>query len=284
MPDPGAVPAHLVGVLDDAGALTPDRRTRETAVPADLVATCLVDDARLPEVTADPALPAVTVVVSGGAGALAPAVAWAVRAGLRLVGLEVTMRQSDAGDLASNARRLVAAVDDLQAGGVLDEDVAVHLRPPPLDGAGPTASWLGALDEVATRDHLLTFGGSGTGASLPSAQLAAGIEAALDRELRFACGTGAHPLRAVTRAPVGRDPAAPGLLNLLAATRAALDGAARAEVTRVLDERDAATLLAAVDDAGLASARRWCVSVRTVDLPMVWTDLVQSGLSTPRPG
>ena len=82
--------------------------------------------------------------MSGGAGALAPAVAWVGRAGVTLAGVEVALRDSATGELAHNARRVVTAVDQLVAGGDLDDEVPVCVEMPRLYGAPPTPDSSGA--------------------------------------------------------------------------------------------------------------------------------------------
>jgi hypothetical protein len=221
-------------------------------------------------------------VVSGGAGALEPAATWATRDGrLTLRGLEIAIRESDAGDLAPNARRIVAAVDSLVASGTLDDDVSVHVEPPRLYDAAPTASWLAALDEIAAMDHRLKLrtGGVQADAFPSSDELAACIGAALDRELRFKCTAGLH------HAVRHRDPDTGfehhGFLNVLFATRASLDGAGLTDVAAVLDETDAKVLGRLADDAGLASARRWFTSFGSCSVVDPVHDLTGLGLLDP---
>lgn len=276
-----SVPPHLHGLIDDASAASPPdggldgvvraHREHRQAWYGDLVGPLLVADSRLPRlaeiVTTDPAPLEVVVAVSGGAGALEPAVRWATRQDrLELRGLHVAMRESDAGDLAPNARRIVAAADALVSAGTLDEDVSVYVEPPPLSGPEPTASWLSALDELATMDHRLTLRAAGPSGG----RLAAGIDAALDRELRFRC-TG---LRRALRHPGGEEP---GFLNVLLATRALLDGASPAEACSVLEESDVEALTAGTDATGLASAHRWFTSFDSDSVADPLGDLVDLG-------
>ena len=116
-----------------------------------------------------------------GPGRTRSAVTWASRAdGVALAGVEVAMRESDAGDLAPNARRIVTAVDQLGL------DVPVSVEVPRLYGDEPSASWLGALDEVAAVDHRLKLrtGGLEVDAFPSTHELATCIVAALDRVAR----------------------------------------------------------------------------------------------------
>jgi hypothetical protein len=289
------VPPHLAGLVDDAPE--PDRGGRGSgglgpavaahlehlgSAHADLVGALVVPDRLLPALPPtgkDPTpgrAPVLRVRVSGGAGALAPAVAWAGRTGLPLRGLDLAMRESDAGDLAPNARRIVAAVDDLLATGEIGEATEVCVEPPALHGQEPTVSWLDALDVLAAAEHRMLVGTgdvTGDAGPTPAAEVATCIRAALDREMPLAAG---GPGRAVARGRAGG--LHHGFLNLLVAARADLDGADAAEVVRVLEETDPAALLGTTDAAALASARQWFTSFRCGSVVDACTDLVQLGL------
>ncbi|HEX6514679.1 MAG TPA: hypothetical protein VF049_03835 [Nocardioidaceae bacterium] len=299
------VPPFLRALVDDAAIFPPGeaplpeavrahRRHRQAAY-ADLVGPFVVSDARLPDLLeqvreqpgedgSDGAGPlSVSVVVTGGAGAIEPAVRWAGDSGvLALRGVEIALR--DEADLAHNARRVVTAVDQLVASGHLDDDTAVYVEPPRLYGEPPPHSWLAALDELATMDHRLKFRTGGvTAEAFPSAaELASCLDAALDRELRFKCTAGLH--HAVRRRvdegfedPVDQH----GFLNVLLATRATLDGAPAEEVRSVLEERDPDAVADAVRRAGedaLAAARRWFASFGSCSVREPLDDLVTLGL------
>jgi hypothetical protein len=292
------VPAHVRGLVDDAAVFPPGNAPLGEALRAhlehrrspyaDLVGPLVVGDAILPELASlvldEPAVatasrPGLSVVVGGGAGAIQPAVVWAQRVeALELRGLETAMRESDAGDLAPNARRIVAAVDALVAAGELDDDVPVYVEPPRLHGADPSASWLAALDELAALDHRLKLrtGGTEADAFPDSHELATCIGAALDRELAFKCTAGLH------HAVRHRDPATGfehhGFLNVLLATRASLDGAGVDDVAAVLEERDGERLVGSTDEAGLAGARRWFRSFGSCSVLDPLTDLRDLGV------
>jgi hypothetical protein len=219
------------------------------------------------------------VVVSGGAGALEPAVRWATGTpGLELAAVEISMRESDAGDLAPNAARIVAAVDGLVAGGVLDDEVPVYVEPPRWYDAGPSASWLGALDTLAAAGHRLKLrtGGTEGDAFPPAAELAGCLAAALDRELPFKCTAGLH------HAVRHRDPVTGfehhGFLNVLLGTRADLDGGSAADVAALLDLTDAEQLLEAADPETLRSTRRWFTSFGSCSVAHPVADLTRLGL------
>jgi hypothetical protein len=108
-----------------------------------------------------------------------------------------------------------------------------------------------------------------------AAELAVCIGAALDRELAF-CVAG------LTAAVRHRDDVdgheEHGILNLLLATRASLDGAGPDDVAAVLEERDGAALSERLDPAALASARRWFTSSVSSSVPETVRGLTALGL------
>ena len=288
---PGFVPAEYARLVDDAATFPPGdaplpravagHRAHRRAAYADLVGPFVVSDVRLPDLVrvledadGEAAHPlAVTVVVTGGAGGLAPAAAWATRSPrVDLVGLEVALRDLD--DLPGSARRVVAAVTDLTA------DVPVFVEPPVMQAGGHL--WLAALDEVAAADLRLKLRTGGLTADLfPAAvDLARCIDAALDRELPFKCTAGLH------RAVRHRDPATGfghhGFLNVLLATRAALDGD---DVVAALEEGRREAVVAAVQEAGsdrLLSARRWFTSFGCCEVEDPLRELQELGLVSHR--
>ena len=285
-----SLPSYVHGLVDDASIFPPGNAPIQEAVAAhrrhrassyaDLVGPFVVSDTRLPELGAVPGVDAdapldVVVVVTGGAGAVEPAVTWAARTdGVELAGLEIAMRQSDAGDLAPNARRIVTAFDQLGL------DVPLSVEVPRLYGDQPTASWLDALDELAAMDHRLKLrtGGLEEDAFPSPHELATCIVAALDRELRFKCTAGLH------HAVRHRDPETGldhhGFLNVLLATRASLDGAGVDDLAGVLAVRDGALLTRNLDADGLASARRWFTSFGSCSILDPLDDLTKLGLVT----
>jgi hypothetical protein len=287
-----SLPSYVHDLVDDAAIFPPGNVPLEEAVAAHrrhqaspyaaLVGPFVVSDARLPELTGLPGLGGpseeplgIIVVVTGGAGAIEPAVTWASRRdGVELAGVEVAIRESDAGDLAPNARRIVTAVDQLG----LDVPVAVEV--PRLYGAEPSASWLGALDELAAVDHRLKFRTGGLEAdAFPSPlELATCIAAALDRELRFKCTAGLH--HAVRHTDPGTGIDHHGFLNVLLAVRASLDGAGVDDVGAVLETRDGGALTRDVDADGLTSARRWFTSFGSCSVQDPLDDLTELGLVT----
>ena len=153
---------------------------------ADLVGSFVVTDTALPDVTED--VP-VSVVVTGGAGAIGGALGYAAKKGMRVAGLEIALRDLD--DLAGNARRVSAAVDAARGEGALDEETPVYVELPQADA---TPAWLAAADVVAEGEHRLKFrtGGLEVDKFPTPEQLAGWIDAALDRETPFKCTAGLH--------------------------------------------------------------------------------------------
>ena len=279
------IPAWLSGFVDDASMFPPgdlpldravaEHRQHRVSEYADLVGGFVVSDLKLPDLIAElgdrPDNPlAVNVVVTGGAGAIEPAVRWATRSpATHLRALEIALRDED--DLAHNARRVLAARDQLATD--LD-DVLVHVEPPRLRGA-PSAGWLGALDELAAGDVRLKFrtGGVDQDAFPTCGELADAIEAALDRELPFKCTAGLH--HAIRQVDPATGITHHGFLNVLLATRACLDGGDGSEV---LAEESAAALLDGLDPDALDRTRRWFTSFGCCAVLEPHDDLVELGL------
>jgi hypothetical protein len=285
------VPTYLTAFVDDAAIFPPASSPLEQAVAdhvdhrdeeyADLVGGFVVSDVKvadlaacLPRVAGSAEL-GVNLVVTGGAGAIEPAVTWVSRSeGLSLRAVEFALRDEE--DLAHNAQRLVQVVDSL--GGELD-DVTVYAEPPILRGA-PTHGWLAALDELAAREIHLKFRTGGVTEDLfptPS-QLAVCLEAALDRELPFKCTAGLH--HAVRHRDEQTGFEHHGFLNVLLATRASLDGATPDEVANVLAQTDGSALAdrLSADPDEAARTRRWFTSFGSCSVLDAHEDLVDLGL------
>lgn len=274
------VPEAWVGLVDDAAIFPPGNAplpeamaayvARRTEWYADLVGPLVVRDTDLATVD-DAGLP-LSVVLTGGAGAVAGVASMADRKGLRLVGLETAVRDLD--DPAGNVRRIVAAVDAARADGAL-ADTEVYVELPQSE---PTADWLAAADAVAEAEHHLKLRTGGIEADLfPAAStVAAWIDAALDRETSFKCTAGLH------NAVRHRDHATGfehlGFLNVLLATRVAFDGGSRDEVARVLDDHYTNDLVAMARQNDLAGARRWFTSFGSCSVIEPVDDLVALGL------
>jgi hypothetical protein len=291
---PSVVPPEYTAIVDVAAIFPPGNAPLADAVLAfrghrggplaELVGPFVVSDTRLPDLLsildADPAdfpLP-VTVVVSGGAGAIEPAVRWS--AGSALIephGFEIALRDLD--DLAGAARRVVAAAADL---GV---EVPVYVEPPVAQAPDLVGShgWLTALDEVANADLRLKLRTGGATADLfPSADaLGTAIGAALDRELPFKCTAGLH--HAIRHRAQDTGYEHHGFLNVLLATRATLDGE---DAAAALEERDSGIVVARLRELGsdtLARTRRWFTSFGCCGVTEPFDDLVALGL-VPSPG
>jgi hypothetical protein len=286
---PDSIPAYLHRLVDDAAIFPPGEAPLPDAVAAhrghrrsahaDLVGPLVIDDRRLPSLTGltggDPL--AISLVVSGGVGAVGPAVTWASRTeDVELVAVEFALRDEE--DLAHNARRLTTAVDQLLADGDLSDEIAVYVEPPRLTHAEPSHGWLAALDEIAAADHRLKLrtGGLGAGAVPSTDELATCIEHALDRELRFKCTAGLHHAVRTTDPDTGA--AQHGFLNVLLATRASLEGRGHPDVVAVLEETDPDALTRDLDPGRAASARRWFTSFGTCSVQEPLDDLVRLGL------
>ena len=281
-------PLWLQAFVDDAAIFPPASTPLEQAVTehaahrsseyADLVGGFVVSDVKvadLAKLATGPDPLAVNLVVTGGAGAIEPAVTWVGRSeGLELRAVEFALRDEE--DLAHNAGRLVKVVDSL--GEALD-DVPVFAEPPIPRGM-PSHGWLAALDELAAREISLKFRTGGLSDDLfpTSSQLASCIEASLDRELPFKCTAGLH------HAVRHRDEASgfehQGFLNVLLATRTSLDGGGPEEVARVLDETDGAALASRLtaDPDVAARTRRWFTSFGSCSVLEAHEDLVELGL------
>jgi hypothetical protein len=285
------VPTWLTGLVDDAAIFPPgnvpldravaEHRAHLTSEYAALVGGFVVSDVKLPDLLDvldeedDDQELAINLVVTGGAGAIEPAVRWATRSPLlRLTALECALRDED--DLARNAQRVCAALDT-----VAEElgDADVYVEPPRLEG-DPSPGWLGALDEVAARDLRLKFRTGGTTAEAfpTAAELAASIDAGLDRELAFKCTAGLH--HAVRHRDEATGFEHHGFLNVLVATRLLLDGDRDAAWTAFNQHDPGITVmeLLAYSIEDLTSTRRWFTSFGSCSILEPHDDLVELGL------
>jgi hypothetical protein len=290
------IPPWLTRLVDDAAIFPPgnvpldravaEHRTHRASEYADLVGGFVISDVKVPDLIDvlddasedDPEPLAVNLVVTGGAGAIEPAVRWATGTPLlRLEAVECLLRDED--DLARNAQRVCAVIDTI-AGDL--GDAQVYVEPPRLDG-DPGPGWLGALDEVAARDLRLKFrtGGTTDDAFPTPAELAACIDAALDRELPFKCTAGLH--NAVRHRDDETGFEHHGFLNVLLATRLLVDGE-RDAAWVALNEQDPASLVAALRDRAvedLTATRRWFTSFGSCSVLEPHDDLVDLGLVEP---
>ena len=285
----------MASLVDDAAVFPPGNAPLTAAVDAhrvhmhswyaDMVGSFVVSEQHLPALgehlaaaPSDRAL-ATTVVVTGGAGAIAPALGWADRSGqVDLRSIEVAARDDEGtpGGLAHNVSRLTTA---LRAA----TDVPAHVELPRLRGDAPSADWLRALDLLAATGMALKLrtGGLDASAHPPEADLVACLDEALDRELTVKCTAGLH--HAVRRtSPEGWEQH--GFLNVLVAVARLLDGAGRDDAAAVLGERDPDPL---VDEVRAwpsdrpPPARRWLTSFGSCSVTEPLQELVGLRLLVP---
>ncbi|MGC4943922.1 hypothetical protein [Kribbella sp. DT2] len=272
------VPPLFRHLVDDASMFPPGDLPLPEAVPAhraytstpyaDLVGSFVTSDEDLMKVAAEVAKTSegplnVSVVITGGAGGIEPAVRYGDRSpDVTVTAIEVRLRDED--DLSRNALRVVRACDDC-----LDEENAfVEIG---LDGA-----WERALDVVADAGYNAKLRTGGLDASLfPNAdQVAAFITACLDREVAFKCTAGLHNAVRHSAADTGFEHH--GFLNVLLATRASLDGAGLDDLRALLDERDGKVLAAKakdIEDQQAESTRRWFTSYGSCSITEPYDDL-----------
>lgn len=272
----------LTGFFDDASTFPPTSVPLDRAVAeyrshrhgecSDLVGSLVVADVKIPDLIdvldeqdtdGEDALP-ISLLVTGGAGAVGPAVRWASRAPvLDLRAIEVTLRAED--DLAHNAHRFLTALDACE-----DDlsEVSTFLELPRWHEA-PSQGWLRALDEIAAAELGVKFRVTDTSAT----DLAKSFDAALDRELPFRCAGG---VSAATSEPGPGPGASPfGFLNLLVATRGCLEGE---DAAALLSETSAEKLLAGRDADTLVRTRRWLRAISTPNVLEIHDELVELGL------
>ena len=277
------LPTPWAGLVDDAAIFPPGDLPLPEAVAAhvarreewyaDLVGPLVVRDVDVPKVDAPLAasLP-VSVVLTGGAGAVVGAATICGKSPTVLAGLEIAL--ADPGDLPGNAHRVAAAVDAARVAGVLEDDVPVYVE---LPHAAATGSWLAAADVVAESGFRLKFrtGGLGPEAFPSATDLAQWIDAALDRETAFKCTAGLHHAVRHTAGETGFEHH--GFLNVLVATRLLFDGTPAADAVETLEQRDAEALVAQANELDLTGARRWFTSFGSCSVTDPLTDLVTLG-------
>ena len=277
------VPALFRRLIDDAAMFPPGNLPLTEAVAAhrvhlrsayaDLVGSFVCTDEDLMKVAAEagrsgPTPLLVSVVITGGAGGIEPAIKFSDKsAQLHVVSIEVRLRTEV--DLSRNALRVVRACD-----GCLDEENAfVEIG---LEGA-----WERALDVVADAGYAAKLRTGGLDASLfpTTDEVAAFITACLDREVAFKCTGGLHHAVRHTDAETGFEHH--GFINLLVGTRASLDGATQDEVAAILASRDGAALAARARELSedqAAGVRRWFTSFGSCSIDEPVEDLTALGL------
>lgn len=276
----------LPGLIDDAAMFPPGNAPLPDAISAHrdhrrssyatLVGPLLCAEPRLRdlrETIADPV--AIGVIVTGGAGAIGPAVAFASASEhLAVAGVEIALRDED--DLGRNAERIVRMLDI-----ELPENATAAIEVPRTYDREPGGSWWEALDMVAGAGHRLKFrtGGEDAGAHPNARELARFIEAALDRECAFKLTAGLHHAVRNTDDQTGYEQH--GFLNVLAATRTLLDGGNTDGAAATLERRDADALadeIGAWDDATATSTRGWFTSLGSCSITDPVDDLTALGL------
>jgi hypothetical protein len=269
-------------LLDDAAMLGPVAVGAAVAVVghlgyrrewfAPLLGRLAVPDRQLTEVGRR--LPAggelrVTVVNTGGAGGLV-ALARRTIPGVAIEAVESPLRDLD--DLESNAERVVAAAAELPEG------IEIYVELPYAPG------WQTAVELVEAEGLLgkIRIGGE-AGQPTSAEQLADQISVLIEADLPFST---AGLDRAWPDEPSGRGAATRhGLLNLLVAVDALIDGAEQNEAAELLQVRDHDRIVATVggwDTATDARVRRRLRNVGCQQVPDMVGDLVDVGLLTPR--
>jgi hypothetical protein len=273
------VPALFRHLVDDAAMFPPGElplveavaayRAHRTAPYADLVGPFICTDEDLMAVakeassTGDTPLE-VSVVITGGAGGIEPAVRYGDRSpDITVTAVEVRLRAEE--DLSRNALRVVRACDDCMD----EENAFIEVG---LDGA-----WERALDVVADAGYAAKLRTGGLDSSLfPDAiQVASFITACLDREVAFKCTAGLHNAVRHTAADTGFEHH--GFLNVLLATRASLDGASQSEMAAVLENREGGTLAGQARELTAeqaAGTRRWFTSFGSCSIAEPRHDLI----------
>lgn len=252
-------------------------RARRGDWSAGLVGPLVISDARLGEVAVPPDDPVpVTIVVSTGAGGVSAALHAAAAAPVVVQGVEVAIRDTEAP--ATAVRRVATAIGQCRDDGLLHDDARGVIELPRSD---PDPRWLAAADAVAAAGLRLKFRTGGTEAAMfPSAStVAAWIDAALDRETAFKCTAGLH--HGVRHRDKSTGFAHHGFLNVLLATRFALDGMSPTEVVDVLDNTYAGDVVAMTRGADLVGARSWFTSFGSCSVADPRDDLVGLGLWEP---
>lgn len=252
-------------------------RAHLTTDHADLVGPFLLSDrvlADLPTSQDTDETLGLGLVVTGGAGAIGPAITHASRNdGVLLQVVETAVRDED--DLARNAARITSMLE-LE----LPEDAIAYVELPQLRNEPPTASWWDAADAIAASGYLLKFrtGGEWADSHPTGAELSTFVAAALDRECAFKLTAGLHHAVRHT-SPEGHE--RHGFLNVLLATQNLLAGADPAVAAQALARRDAdgiATEISGWDDETVSRTRRWFRSLGTCSIDEPVTDLADLGL------
>ncbi|QNE21172.1 hypothetical protein F1D05_28755 [Kribbella qitaiheensis] len=276
------IPVLFRHLVDDAAMFPPGElplveavaahREHRQAEYAELVGPFVCTDENLMKVAAEAGQAdgplEVSVVITGGAGGIEPAIRYGDRSAALIV-KSVEVRLRDEEDLSRNALRVVRACDDCMD----DETAYVEIG---LEGA-----WERALDVVADAGYAAKLRTGGLDPILfpTSHEVAAFITACLDREVAFKCTAGLH--NAIRHTDRSTGFVHHGFLNVLLATRAGLDGAPQDQLVRILDNRDGeelATSAGELSEEQAAGARRWFTSFGSCSIDEPRQDLTALGL------
>jgi hypothetical protein len=271
------VGALLRGLVDDAAVFPPGNATVPAAVTehrlhrrawyGDLVGPLLLRPAQVPEML-DAAAPGddldVGVVADANAGL----------AGL-MAGAHALLDQDDRAHLVQAEVALPSGHDPATATRVLVDQLALSV---PTYVEVPRTGFEGALDVLAddgAERAKYRTGGTAAGAVPSSAELAGFLRAALDRRLSVKLTAGLHH---AVRGPLDDPDAQHGVLNVLAAVGAGVDGADAAAMARLLDTVQLDPLLGVLDGVDVPAVRRSFVSFGCCGVTDPVGELVALGL------
>lgn len=277
----------LAGLLDDAALFPPGNAEMRLAVPdhrrfgaswyGQLVGPFVIPDTRLDELTPEmgerPAGSSfeVSVIVTGGPDAVQSVLEASPSPGWRTAGVEIPLGGHEGAP--ERARQAVRALQQhaIQESAELNAFVEVppgHEREDVLD----------ALEGTGI-DAKLRTGGLVADAFPTDVDVARFLVACVERRIAFKCTAGLHAAIRHRSADDGFE--RQGFVNLILASRSALQGSAVSEVAAVLAEREEATVVSALQALGdddLAAARRCFRSFGTCSVEEPVADLVRLGL------
>ncbi len=277
------VTALVRGLVDDAAVFPPgnaavpeavaEHRVHRRAWYGDAVGPLLVRPAQVDELLAA-TLPGddleVGVVADANAGL----------AGL-VAGAHALLDQDDRARLVQAEVALPSGHDPAQATRVLVDQLALSV---PTYVEVPRRGFEGALDVLAEdgAERAKYRTGGTTPGSVPSAdELAGFLRAALDRRLSFKLTAGLHHAVRGHVATDGGDEQH-GVLNVLAAVAAGVDGASGPTLAELLAQADVEPLLDVLTGADVAAVRRSLVSFGCCGVTDPVDDLVGLGLLDPQ--
>jgi hypothetical protein len=253
------VAALLRGLVDDAAVFPPgnaavpdavaEHRVHRRSWYADMVGPLLLRPVQVDEMLAQ-TVPGDDLDI----GIVADATAGL--AGL-MAGAHALLDQDDRARLVQAEVALPSGHDPAAATRVLVDQLALSV---PTYVEVPRTGFDGALDVLAEDGAELAkyrTGGTAPGAVPSSAELAGFLRAALDRRLSFKLTAGLHH---AVRGPVDDPQSQHGVLNVLAAVGAGVDGAEAAAMARLLDTVEVDVLVAVLDGVDVAAVRRSFVS------------------------